>query len=444
MWAEKLDGQGFLPPRVVDWNNITWRDRKQNWPEVVPLVRHSNGNNWRLEFRSYGQGWKSQQARSIGGFYFSEQVDWKIYLEVLRGCREHMFPGGQFLEFTPLQPDLCFELEKLMDKAPKGYGFYRMNTDQNVNVSEEWRESFFAAVPRDMQATRRTGALATFQGAIFTAFNVHTHTTDQQRIPAGCHHYRGFDWGFSKQHPFSCTWAYMDGIGDMRIYAEYWCDETITIRQHAKEILAISLAFGWPVPRDILLPSRENATFAEEVIELANKKNPQRIGNRIDPTSGEPCYRPGEYGQSYGDSSRPDCIQQFNQVGINTTGGTHEVLKGIEEMQSIMEVNPATGKPHLVVAESCQHHIEEFRKYHWKTRDDDGVKSHEPFKLGPLKRGDDAVDSTRYLVYNVRKNRGMTLGSTNVPKEVVPGTMEGQFSRHKGNSAAKRMMQRLK
>ena len=94
----------------------------------------------------------SATARSIGGFWFSEQVQWSVLLEVLRGCREYMFPGGQFVEFTPLQPELCLRLEQLMEKPPQGWGFYRMNTGRNTAVSAEWKKTFFGAVPKEMLA----------------------------------------------------------------------------------------------------------------------------------------------------------------------------------------------------------------------------------------------------------------------------------------------------
>ena len=440
-WAEKLDGVGFMPEWEVDRDRIVWLKPTINWPLMVPLKPWPNGNNWCLEFKSYEQGREAMHARSLGGFWLSEQFPWVIFLEILRGCRDAMHRGGQFCEFTPIAPDLCVAIEKIMDNPPPGWGFYRLNTALNkANLAPEWFDSFFGAVPTEMKATRMTGALAQFQGAIYPSFNVHTHTEPlaRLRIPNGCQHWRGFDWGFSEQHPFSATWGYMDGTGDIKIYAEYFCPETKTIRHHAMQVLAISLAFGWPVPDEILLPSRENGTFAAEVLELADKMNPGRIGRQTD-EKGLPKFRPGEYGQSYGDSSRPDCIAQFNQVGIGTTGGTHEVLKGIEEVQSVLEIDPSTGKPHLIISDGCPHHIEAYRKYRWKTREDDGVKPHEPFKLGPFKKGDDPCDSSRYGIFGVRKSRGLTLGTTQARRD-QPEIMAGQFHRLNGKSAAQRMM----
>ena len=278
-WAEKLNGQKFLPDAVVDWERVDWLRPRQNWPLLVPLKKHANGNNWRLEFRSYAQGWKAQQARSIGGFWFSEQVQWSVLLEVLRGCREYMFPGGQFVEFTPLQPELCLRLEQLMEKPPIGWGFYRMNTELNTAISPEWKQTFFAAVPKEMLATRKTGALATFQGAIFPAFNVYVHVEAKTaRIPDGVTHYRGIDWGFSASNTrspasgaiatTSATCGSMPSIG---------ASDTITARQHAKQILAISLAFGWPVPEEIFHATREN---------LRVRQGSYRTGRQDEPAAG--------------------------------------------------------------------------------------------------------------------------------------------------------------
>ena len=197
-WAEKLNGRQFLPDAEIDFDRIVWHKPSLNWPFYVPLKPFPGTNkNWLLEFKSYGQGRAAMQARSIGGFWFSEQFPWELFVEVLRGCRDYMFRGGQFAEFTPINPDLCIAMEKILDKPPKGWGSYRLSTEENrPNLAPEWYDSFQSSVPQEMIQTRFYGALATFEGAIFQSFSPDVHVTDDDamaRLP-GTKHHRGIDW----------------------------------------------------------------------------------------------------------------------------------------------------------------------------------------------------------------------------------------------------------
>ena len=133
-WQEKLFGRQFIPHDCIDWSRVRWLAPAQNWPLVVPLRPWPNGNNWVLEFKSYEQGRRQLQARSIGGFWLSEQFTWDVFQEVLRGCREYMFPGGQIAEFTPVDPELCSHLEEILDNLPAGWGVYRLNTECNLSL----------------------------------------------------------------------------------------------------------------------------------------------------------------------------------------------------------------------------------------------------------------------------------------------------------------------
>jgi hypothetical protein len=158
-WAEKLMGHAHIPACEINWNDIRWLSAKQSWPLSVPLKPWpcNPHNNWLLEFKSYEQGRTALQARSIGGFCFSEQFPLDLFIETLRGCREYMFPGGQFAEFTPIDPVLSLWVEKAQDEMPEGWAFYRANTEANKpNLADGWYDNFFAAVPDEMIEVRRT------------------------------------------------------------------------------------------------------------------------------------------------------------------------------------------------------------------------------------------------------------------------------------------------
>ena len=410
-WAEKLNGigphGGFLPKWVIDHDRIVWYKPSLNWPFMVPLKPWANGNNWMLEFKSYKQGRAAMQARSIGGFWFSEQFPWNLFLEVLRGCREYMFPGGQFCEFTPIDPELCLSIEKMMENQPPGWGFYRLNTERNrQNLADDWYNQFFAAVPDEMQATRKTGALATFEGVIYQSFNPEVHITDDDSkvfLP-GIYHYRGIDWGASAEHPMTCVWYCEDGMGDGYFYDEYWDTSQDKITQdHAAEILAKSLAWGWPEPSFFEEPPPNQSHYVKMVRKRAREIRSGMNGSR----AGLKDIGWRQYGESFADPSRPGDINAFNYWGISTGQASNDVLKGIDLVRSRLKINPVTGRPRIHIHRRCKHLIEELRKYRWLKRRQTGLVTMAAPPVTPFKKDDDMADAARYVIASVERGRGM-------------------------------------
>jgi phage terminase large subunit-like protein len=405
-WNEKLWEAGFLPKWEVDVDRIVWLKPTLNWPLMVPLKPWDDGNNWLLEFKSYEQGRQAMQARSIGGFWFSEQVAWPIFLEVLRGCRDYMYPGGQFLEFTPIEPDLCVAVEHIMDNPPHGWGFYRLNTDRNrANLAPDWYDSFFGSVPDEMMATRKTGALATFEGVIYQTFNPAFHVIhdDNPVWRSGMTHHTATDWGASAEHPFVTVWGCYDGMGEWTVYDEYWSTSQDAITQdHAAEVLARSIAWGWPEPDFFRDPHPRQAYFVQQVKKRVRELRPAGIK----PVEGS------TYGENYADPSRPGEINAFNQWGITTSPASNDVYKGIDIVRSRLKINPMTGKSRLYFHERCKHAIEEHRKYRWLRKKPNSLWTTAAARPVPLKKDDDTADAVRYLIASVERGRGQAPTST--------------------------------
>lgn len=415
LWGEKLLGHGHIPECEIDWNGIHYMSRNEGWPFSVPLKPWPGrpGKNWKLEFKSYEQGRRAMQARSIGGFCFSEQFPWTLFIETLRGCREYMFPGGQFAEFTPIEPDLCIAIEKAMDDPvlqQAGWRFYRCNTEANrENLAEGWFEQFFATVPDEMLQTRLTGALATFEGCIYQSFNPAVHVVGDEAIaypfvPA-VEHYRGVDWGASAEHPQTCVWAYRDGIGNWFAYDEYWCaDQGRVLMDHAVEIVARSLCWGWPTPQFFAKPRGWQEDFARQVKHRAHEIRPD----------GTRWLHNQQHRDAFADPSRPDSLSGFDRYGISTTPAANNVYKGIDCIRSLLKINPVTERPRLLIHKRCKHLIEELRKYRWvRGRRDQTGRLLNPKVAAPipLKRDDDCCDALRYLCFSAERSRGLTPGT---------------------------------
>lgn len=404
-WGEKLLGHAHIPDCEIDWDGIRWYDVKRGYPFTVPLKPWPGrpGKNWCLEFKSYKQGRRSMQARSIGGFWFSEQFPLSIFLEVLRGCREYLFPGGQFAEFTPIDPELCIWVEKVMEKPPKGWQFYRANTERNKeNLAEGWYEQFYATVPEEMMATRKIGTLATFQGLIYTSFNPAVHVQEAPFVfPPNVTHMRAVDWGASEEHPQTCLWGYQDGMGDWFIYDEYWsADQTKITMDHAVEILARSLMWGWPEPSHV--------TGSKDPILVRFWQLVQDRLKELAPQGYK--WRDRDYfGYTYGDPSRPGEMTSFTRYGIQMAPASNDVYQGIDCVRALFKVNPFSGKPRIWIHPRCTHLVEELRQYRWKqgrSAETGSVLNPEVAKPVPLKRKDDLVDTLRYLVFSPTRSKG--------------------------------------
>ena len=381
-WKEKLSR--IIPKDSVDWPRVTWYSRKEQLPYVVPLrKRHGTDNNWQLEFHSLDSGRSKFQGRSFGGFWFSEQFEFEIFEEVLRGCSDYWFGGGQFAEFTPIDPDLSVAIEERMDSQPVGWEFFRLNTMRNTTLAKGFTDAFFSAVSPELLATRKTGAMPSFQGSIYPGFNPAIHVIDEagwmrlfgkpapprycdpaefrRSMPAGWHFRRGMDWGESAEHPFVCLWGMKDGGGNWVVFDEYVEDTGAVLYAERRE--EIKLRWPW------------------------------QNGNAF-------------YGQAFADPSRPMLISEFNQAEIPTTAAQNSVKDGIEYVRKTMAVNRVTGRPGLLVYKpNCPKLIKGLRKYRWIRGVTEGKNPHVA-QMAPLKWQDDEVDALRYMLYSDRSRLG--------------------------------------
>jgi hypothetical protein len=379
------------------------------------------------------------QARSIGGFWFSEQFPLAIFLEVLRGCREYMFAGGQFAEFTPIDPELCMWVEKVMEKPPEGWRFYRANTECNrQNLAAGWFDQFFGTVPDELMATRMTGALASFVGCIYPGFNPAVHVTAKPfSFPPGITHMRAIDWGASEEHPTCCLWGYQDGVGQWCLYDEYWCaDQTQITIDHAVEISARSLFWGWPPPRHVL-ESDDGVlkTFCQRVVARLEEISPethvwlQQFLAR--PEYGEPRRPQDTFGYTYADPSRPGEMTSFTRYGIQMAPASNDVYEGINCVRGLLKINPYSGKPRLYIHPRCVHLIEEMRKYRWmkgRTVADGSSLNPQVARPVPLKRADDMCDTLRYLTFSPTRATRETPSSID-QRQALPWRQSVQLDR---------------
>lgn len=372
-WKEKLYGHGHIPGSEVDWDRVRWYRPHQEWPYEIPLKPWPDrpGKNWTLVFKSYEQGRAPLQAQSIGGFCFIEQFPWGLLEEVLRGCRDYNFPGSKFCEFTPVDPNLSIEVERMLEEPeliPEGWEFYRANTQcalEAGHVEPQWFTEFFGMVSDEMVDTRMTGGWASFVGQIYQTFNPLVHCVGDEKIdfPTNIFHRRGIDWGAGPANAFCCLWLYRNGLGQNYVYDEYYStDQNLTTVDHLCEVCD-----RWPWPN----------------------KNPH-------------------FGTTYADPSDPDNIRIAQKLPLYTEGnydqldmskGLNAVLEGIEHIRwllkpTVRKVDVDTGEirmePRLFIhRKNCPNLSRQMRSYRWLASRQVGINPRDA-RREPLKKEDHA------------------------------------------------------
>jgi phage terminase large subunit-like protein len=381
-WAQKL--REMIPPAAID--KITWRDVTLGYPNSIRLHPWPGrpDANWLLQFKSYEQGREEMQAAAIGGAWFTEQFPWDVFQEVFRGCREYMFPGSVFADFTPIDPEKSVPVEEAYEKWEEGnplyeqWNFCRMNTEAAKDaghVDSKWYDTFFSMVSDEMMDTRKIGAFASYEGTIYQSFNPAVHLIrdgefDRSRVgciiaPPNCHHRRSIDFGASAEHPFVCLWAFRNGLGQYYVYDEYWCDaQNMTALDHIETIT-------------------DRHRWADDA----------------------------HHGATYGDPSRPDLINLFSARGIPVIPARNAVYEGIECVRTALKINQSIGlegEPSLFIDPvKCPKLARQMRTYRWE-RSSKNLRAVNPkaARPVPLKKDDDCVDALRYLLYS--DARGMS------------------------------------
>lgn len=393
-WGEKLDGMGFIPRCEV--HKVVYHNATRNQPSAVvlkpwPKERGGHPNkNWVIEFKTFKQSWGALMGASIGGFWFSESFPTLLLSETLVRCRDYQFKGGKFCEFTPLDPWLSLEIQKMLERAPETWRIYRCNTLKNLkNLAggQEWLDAMLASTPEELHASRLYGEFAAFENQIFPSFTESMHMVDEVEIndrvvsDRSLVHAMGTDWGSGGEHPHCTLWGYWDeSSGSWTIYDEYWSVSSTSVPQdHVDAVLNRCQDWGWPV------------------VETAR-------GRAIDWTA-----RPG-YRHNHADSESPMWIRVFCSGGVPTVAYSKtpgSVEEGIHYIRWLLMPQSTTGEPRIKISSRCKHLLEEMKLYRRK-RGQTNMMNLNPSlaKDIPLDRWNHSIDALRYMTLGMRKMEG--------------------------------------
>ena len=146
----------------------------------------------------------------------------------------------------------------------------------------------------------------------------------------------------------------------------------------------------------------------------ADRDGSHQLGDRV--VHGNPHRYDQFHGDSFADAARPGEIGTFNKYSLLITPAANSpgsVIRGIDVIRSLLKINPKTGMPRLRIHKRCRHLIEEMRKYRWIRRQSHSVDGMVAApRPEPLKKDDDTICSTRYMLVGATVNEGLGIGST--------------------------------
>lgn len=360
-WDEKLE-KYIHPSQIL---SIDWYKQQRNWPFAVTLRHPDNPKEpgWEIAFKSYSQGRHHMQGRSIGGYWFNEEVPFDIVKEVQGRTREYGSPG--WADFTPIEVRSP-EWPDFYDDPPAGWQFFHLNVEKNQHLAPGWAEEYLAMFPEDERETRRIGVFASYVGQVFKEWKKPLHViTPQWRerggqwptllgpdgeliVPRDWSRFRGIDFGFN--NPFCCLWVAKDRDGRYYVYDEHYESQRL-LAHHAAQIHK----------------------------RYWDKSNPH-------------CLK------TYSDHQAQE-RHEMNQLGVYCTPANKRNLPArVSYLRSLMMVQK-DGLPRLFVHERCVNLIKEIRGYHWPDEIGTGSRTRNPKDL-PVDHANHAIDCLGYVCFS--------------------------------------------
>jgi PBSX family phage terminase large subunit len=349
-WKEKLSR--LIPDNEI--YDIAYTSQRKGWPSAVMLKHPDDFSKigWRLQFKSYEQGFSSFVGASIGGYWLNEEVPYSLVHEVQGRTRVYDSPG--WADFTPLE---CRDPEwpEKYNEPPSDWRFYHLNAKHNFYNAPDWYESQRAHWPEDMVEVRTIGKFTSLQGAVFKEFRRHIHVIDWDQfhaitkkrfIPRDWKKLRGIDFGFN--NPFCCLWVAKDHDGVYYVYDEHY---------------------------------RGQAALADHAADI----------QRRDWDDSQPWY-----GNTYADHDKQDQFE-LRKLGIPTVSARKSINPGVELLRSLMLVGK-NNKPKLYILKNCENLIKEIPGYRWAERR--STPNSKSPKDEPVDVDNHAIDALRYAIYS--------------------------------------------
>lgn len=204
-------GTGWIPKDDI----IKISRRQAGIAEVVEtiLVRHTSGGISEATLKTYEQGRKVWQGRSVDLIWLDEEPPMPIYTEALTRIIDKR--GLVFLTFTPLEGPT--EVVTLFLNAPPEMGLYMKNAswEDAPHLPDAEKEQLKMSYPVHERETRTSGTPLLGSGAIFPVSD-DLLITEPVEIKKWWRRINGVDFGID--HPAAGAFCALDPEGDGTFY----------------------------------------------------------------------------------------------------------------------------------------------------------------------------------------------------------------------------------
>lgn len=348
---------------ILKWLNPTWikqivtRRGSADSPESATIdfivVRHQNGGESTIGFKSCDQGREKFQGTSLHYIWFDEEPPEDIYDE----CKMRIIDtqGDIWGTMTPLKGlTWVYDLIYVNERRDENVKYWFMNWDDNPYLSTEEIKALESTMTAEELEARKYGKFVAMSGLVYKEFNEDIHVIDPFDIPDDWKDTVSIDPGYT--HPLSCHFYACDKDGNVYVVAEHYQTEW-TAEKHAGEILRIAKELKWPMT---------DTGYLSAIIDTAAT---QRTA-----------------------ASERSVVDLFLEHGIicdpRVNKSKYAGIQRVKEYLHPREGIDGKKHPKLFIFANCAHMIKEFKTYRWAKNGKDE----------PEKENDHAMDELRYYI----------------------------------------------
>lgn len=247
--VEEAFGTGLIPRHLFADRPTLARGAVADAYDTIQ-VRHASGGISTLQFKSYEQGRKKFQGRTLDFVWWDEEPPMDVYIE--GNARWSATHGMSYMTFTPLQgysAVVCRFLRPDGSESPAALamrGHLTMGYKDALHMSPEMIESLLAKYPKHEWHARMNGEPLLGSGAVFLV------DTDAIKFPRSKHIPNEFAklWGidFGVTHPFGAVLIAWDRDYDIVYVLHTYRRANATPLVHSEAMRAIdaNAPVAWP------------------------------------------------------------------------------------------------------------------------------------------------------------------------------------------------------
>lgn len=304
--------------------------------------------------------------------------------------------GLALLTMTPLKGKTWVWKQFVSKEREPDSACYAINSFHNPHRSPGYLERLLSTYGAHERAARERGEFTALEGRVYEDWRDDLHVIPSRPIPVHWSRYQAWDLGV--RNPTAVVWLAVDPADTViHVYREHYASG-LTTHQNASAVLSVEVCPGcsgeWFKPAQ--------TTQRAGWVELPSNER-QRLPRRHRSGRGRFLVCPDCWATEHPGRTEPEPLIRWidpaaadarltlqNHHNLDMRRANNGIREGISAVASLLAPD-ASGRPHLLIHDSCSNVIEEFAGYVWDTT---RTKGDAPDK--PLKRSDHAMDAIRY------------------------------------------------